>query len=221
MQSIIICEPLSYCFEETIGFDVKNSFARRPASHLIKSSDIRILRKGYSFPRDISWIENYKQKTVKLPAANGPAKEKVLETHRAKATFFRKMFYNKTIRCFSGTHIFKVTKKMLEASGSLTHFYAQARKKKSTPKKFLIFQELQFYSLKIKTFLYFKKWSFLASYFFIFQKGTFRTRKVKKDFSEKISYISGNGTFLTSNLKKLLYFRRDLESLIEKQKSLL
>ena len=131
------------------------------------------------------------------------------------------MFYNKTIRCFSGTHIFKVTKKMLEASGSLTHFYAQARKKKSTPKKFLIFQELQFYSLKIKTFLYFQKWSFLASYFFIFQKGTFRTRKVKKDFSEKISYISGNGTFLTSNLKKLLYFRRDLESLIEKQKSLL
>ena len=40
----IIFKPLSYCFEETIGFDVKVSFASRPASRLIrrynKPSDI-------------------------------------------------------------------------------------------------------------------------------------------------------------------------------------
>ena len=30
----------SYCLEETIGFDVKTSFARRPVSHLIEPSDI-------------------------------------------------------------------------------------------------------------------------------------------------------------------------------------
>ena len=36
----VIFKPLSYCFEETIGFDVKASFARRPVSRLIKPSDI-------------------------------------------------------------------------------------------------------------------------------------------------------------------------------------
>ena len=30
-----IFKPLSYCFEETIGFDVKASFASRPLSRLI------------------------------------------------------------------------------------------------------------------------------------------------------------------------------------------
>ena len=34
----VIFKPLSHCFEETIGFNVK----------------------GYSVPRDLSWIENYK-----------------------------------------------------------------------------------------------------------------------------------------------------------------
>ena len=29
----------------------------------------------------------------------------------------------------------------------------------------------------------------------VFQEGTFRARKLKKNNSEKISYISGNGTF--------------------------
>ena len=36
----VIFKPLSYCFEETIGFDVKGSFARRPMSRLIKPGDI-------------------------------------------------------------------------------------------------------------------------------------------------------------------------------------
>ena len=31
----VIFKPLSYCFEETIGFDVKASFASRPVSPLI------------------------------------------------------------------------------------------------------------------------------------------------------------------------------------------
>ena len=31
----LMFKPLSYCFEETIGFDVKASFASRPVSRLI------------------------------------------------------------------------------------------------------------------------------------------------------------------------------------------
>ena len=34
--SFVIFKPLSYCFEETIGFDVKASFACRPVSRLIR-----------------------------------------------------------------------------------------------------------------------------------------------------------------------------------------
>ena len=48
-------KPLSYCYEETIGFDVKASFARSQVLRLIKPSDItRILIKGYSVPRGFS-----------------------------------------------------------------------------------------------------------------------------------------------------------------------
>ena len=32
----VIFKPLNYCFEETIGFDVKESFASRPLSCLIR-----------------------------------------------------------------------------------------------------------------------------------------------------------------------------------------
>ena len=35
-----VFKPLSYCFKETTGFDVKASFARPPMSHLIKPGDI-------------------------------------------------------------------------------------------------------------------------------------------------------------------------------------
>ena len=60
-----IFKPLSYCCEETIGFDVKVSFARRQVSRLIKPVDItkEFMRKGYSVPRDFSWIENNKLNT--------------------------------------------------------------------------------------------------------------------------------------------------------------
>ena len=40
-----IFEPLSYCFKETIGFDVKASFTSRPVSCLIR---------WYNKPRDIT-----------------------------------------------------------------------------------------------------------------------------------------------------------------------
>ena len=32
----VIFKPVSYCFEETVGFDVKASFASRPESRLIR-----------------------------------------------------------------------------------------------------------------------------------------------------------------------------------------
>ena len=56
----VIFNPLSYCFEGTIGFDVKTSFASRPESRLIRWYNKRILIKVYSVPWDFSWIENYK-----------------------------------------------------------------------------------------------------------------------------------------------------------------
>ena len=56
-------KPLSYCFEEIIGFQVEVSFARRPVSRLIKPGDItkEFLKKGY-----FSWIENYKLNLRKM-----------------------------------------------------------------------------------------------------------------------------------------------------------
>ena len=36
----VIFKPLSYCFQETIGFDVKASLARRPVSRLIKPDEM-------------------------------------------------------------------------------------------------------------------------------------------------------------------------------------
>ena len=36
LTQFVIFKPLKYCFEETIGFDVKASFASRPESRLIR-----------------------------------------------------------------------------------------------------------------------------------------------------------------------------------------
>ena len=59
-NQFVIFKPISYCFEETIGFDVKASFASRPVSRLIrwyiKPGDIT---KEF-WEKVISWIENYK-----------------------------------------------------------------------------------------------------------------------------------------------------------------
>ena len=65
-----IFKSLSYCLKETIGFDVKASFADRPVSRLIRWYNKRILRKGYSVPWDFSWIENYKLFWVKRTIQN-------------------------------------------------------------------------------------------------------------------------------------------------------
>ena len=40
VNQLVIFKPLSYCFEETTGFDVKASFTRGPVSRLIKPGDI-------------------------------------------------------------------------------------------------------------------------------------------------------------------------------------
>ena len=40
LKQFVIFKPLSYCFKETVGFDVKATFARRPVSGLIKPGDI-------------------------------------------------------------------------------------------------------------------------------------------------------------------------------------
>ena len=37
---LVVFKPISYCFEETIGFDKQTSFARPPVLPLIKSGDI-------------------------------------------------------------------------------------------------------------------------------------------------------------------------------------
>ena len=39
LNQSVIFKSLSYCFEETIGFDIKASFARSPVSRLIKPGD--------------------------------------------------------------------------------------------------------------------------------------------------------------------------------------
>ena len=40
LLQFVIFKPLSYCIEETIGFDVNASFARSPVSRLIKPGDV-------------------------------------------------------------------------------------------------------------------------------------------------------------------------------------
>ena len=57
IRQFLLFKLRSYCFEETIGFDVKVLFASR-----LVSRQTRFLRKGYSVPRDFSWIENHKLK---------------------------------------------------------------------------------------------------------------------------------------------------------------
>ena len=38
-EQFVIFKLLSYCFEETIGFDVKSSFTSRPVSRLVRWSN--------------------------------------------------------------------------------------------------------------------------------------------------------------------------------------
>ena len=60
IRQFLLFKPLSYCFKETIGFDVKASSASRPVSRLIrfynKLGDITKESEN-SVPLDFSWIE--------------------------------------------------------------------------------------------------------------------------------------------------------------------
>ena len=54
----VTIKPLSYCFEETIGFDVKASFASHPLSRLIK---------WYNKPGDIT--KKFWEKAIQFQGA--------------------------------------------------------------------------------------------------------------------------------------------------------
>ena len=60
----VIFKLLSYCFEETIRFDVKASFASHPVSRIVrwynKPGDMKKGFEDLAVPRDYSWIEYYK-----------------------------------------------------------------------------------------------------------------------------------------------------------------
>ena len=62
VKQFVIFKALNLCFEETIGFDVKASFASCPLSRQIRWYNKRVLRKGYLVPRNFLWIKNYKLK---------------------------------------------------------------------------------------------------------------------------------------------------------------
>ena len=81
---------------------------------------------------------------------------------------------------------------------------------KICPKKFLIFPDVELLAPRLKHFLYFWKSNFLVLYFFYISKSNFTSSKNKKNHSEKMSYISGNGTFQTQAQKTSLYFRKKL-----------
>ena len=46
VNQFAILKQLSYCFEETIGFDVKASFASRPVSHLISWYNNQVIQQN-------------------------------------------------------------------------------------------------------------------------------------------------------------------------------
>ena len=107
-MQFVIFKLMSYCFEETKGFDIKASFASYPESRLIRwynePGDItnkRILIKGYSVSRDFSWIENYKLHAENLPKKSARMLTSLLahtfimhETH-ASALFLMLRLHNK------------------------------------------------------------------------------------------------------------------------------
>ena len=67
-MQFVIFKPLSYCFEETIGRKSLVCKSSNVASNQViwqtRWYNKRILKKGYSVPRDFSWIENYKLNVV-------------------------------------------------------------------------------------------------------------------------------------------------------------
>ena len=94
-------------------------------------------------------------------------------------------------------------------------------------KKVIIFQEMELTCLRLKN-LYFVKCIFLIfsqkSFCYISRNGTFLknffyfrrqlSKLKKKKISEKISYISGNGTFWTQNLNKTFLYLLEITCLM-------
>ena len=59
---------------------------------------------------------------------------------------------------------------------------------------------------ELKSFLYFWKWNFLASYFSYISRENFPSSRTKNNPPHKISYTPRQWNFLTLILKKFLYF---------------
>ena len=59
--------------------------------------------------------------------------------------------------------------------------------------------------------LYFEKWNFFKK-LLLFQEATFQAEK--KKISEKIPYISGNGSFWTQNLNKFFLYLLEITCLM-------
>ena len=65
----------------------------------------------------------------------------------------------------------------------------QKIRKKPTPKEFLIFQEMELSSSKIKNFFIFTEMKLLAHIFLLFQEGTFRAWKIKSTLWKDLLYL--------------------------------
>ena len=56
LMQFVIFKPLKYRFEETIGFDIKTSFASLAVLHFIRQYNKIIFILGYSVLQNFSWI---------------------------------------------------------------------------------------------------------------------------------------------------------------------
>ena len=94
-NQFVIFKPLSYCFEETTGFDANTSFTSRPVSRLIRWYNKRIFEKSYSVPRDFSWIESYKLKQLPIVEHYDKSKEVVLQIMQKTPSIQQLIFHSK------------------------------------------------------------------------------------------------------------------------------
>ena len=102
----------------------------------------------------------------------------------------------------------------MELSGTLLNPYSKKNFKKSTPEIFLIFQEMELSSSKIKNFFIFPGMELSSLIFFLYFRKELPSSKNRKNHSPRFcflknsfSYIAGNRTFLHFLKKKLfLYF---------------
>ena len=74
LSQFAIFKPLSYCFEETIWFDLKASFANRPVSHLIRCYNNQVMEQ-----------KNFEKR---LFSSTGLFIDWILETRIAKQLYY-------------------------------------------------------------------------------------------------------------------------------------